>query len=64
MVTAIAVPPARVTPVVAIPVIAPVIAVTDIDRKARCIQAEAAGLHGGYRRREQGKQQCGKYYWL
>jgi hypothetical protein len=60
MVTAIAIPPAWVTPVVAVPVITPVITVSDIDRKARRIQAKAAGLHGRYRGREQGKKQCGE----
>jgi len=60
MMTAIAIPPARITPVIAVPVITPVITVTDIDRKAWRIQAEAAGLHGGYRRREQDKEQCGE----
>jgi hypothetical protein len=60
MVTAVAIPPARITPVVAVPVITPVITVSDIDRKARRIQAKAAGLHGRYRGREQGKKQCGE----
>src|SRR5688572_5140206 len=64
VVTTVTIPPAWVTPVIAVPVITPPVAITDIDRKARRIQAEAAGLHGGYRRREQGKEQCGKKYRL
>ncbi|MNE78909.1 hypothetical protein D3C80_1753530 [compost metagenome] len=64
MMAAVAVPPARVTPVVTVPVITAVIPVTDIDRKARRIQAEAAGLHGRRRRREQGKEQCCEQYRL
>src|SRR5688572_16867286 len=58
------VPPAMIAPAITVPVITPPVAITDIDRKARRIQAEAAGLHGGYRRREQGKEQCGKKYRL
>ncbi|GAB2926926.1 hypothetical protein GCM10011328_32070 [Hafnia psychrotolerans] len=53
---AVVIPPTSITPVIAIPVITTTVAVTNIDRKARCIEAKTAGLYSRCCGREQGKQ--------